>query len=81
MIRLENGTGRRMTNHLNKHAMHLIRLFMMAIDILEKEDIITYRKDEHELLMKIRGENFRRRTAPTGRNFMRFWQTTKSGFA
>ena len=22
--------------HLNKHAMHLIRLFMMAIDILEK---------------------------------------------
>lgn len=23
-------------NHLNKHAMHLIRLFMMAVDILEK---------------------------------------------
>lgn len=41
-------------NHLNKHAMHLIRLFMMAIDILEKEEIRTYRGEEHELLMKIR---------------------------
>jgi len=28
-------------NHLNKHAMHLIRLFMMGIDILEKGEIIT----------------------------------------
>lgn len=41
-------------NHLNKHAMHLIRLFMMALDILEKEEIITYRKEEHALLMDIR---------------------------
>lgn len=41
-------------NHLNKHAMHLIRLFMMAIDILEKEEICTYREKEHDLLMAIR---------------------------
>lgn len=41
-------------NHLNKHAMHLIRLFMMAVDILEKGKIITHRKDDLELLMKIR---------------------------
>ena len=27
--------------HLNKHAMHLIRLFMMALDILEKGEINT----------------------------------------
>ena len=47
-------------NHLNKHAMHLIRLFMMAIDILEKEEIITYRKDDHELLMKIRRGEFQK---------------------
>lgn len=40
--------------HLNKHAMHLIRLFMMALDILEKGEINTYRADEHELLMDIR---------------------------
>ena len=40
--------------HLNKHAMHLMRLFMMAIDILEKGEINTYREKEHELLMDIR---------------------------
>lgn len=40
--------------HLNKHAMHLIRLFMMALDILEKSEINTYRENEHELLMDIR---------------------------
>lgn len=40
--------------HLNKHAMHLIRLFMMALDILEKGEIITYREKEHDLLMDIR---------------------------
>ncbi|MDE6917099.1 MAG: nucleotidyltransferase domain-containing protein [Lachnospiraceae bacterium] len=41
-------------NHLNKHAMHLIRLFMMAIDILEKGEIRTCRQKEHRLLMDIR---------------------------
>ncbi len=30
--------------HLNKHAMHLIRLFMMALDILESGEINTYRE-------------------------------------
>lgn len=41
--------------HLCKHAMHLIRLFMMGIDILEKEEIITYREGkDHDLLMNIR---------------------------
>lgn len=41
-------------NHLNKHAMHLIRLFMMAIDILEKGEIITRRRDDLPLLLAIR---------------------------
>ena len=40
--------------HLNKHAMHLIRLYLMCIDILEKEEIITYRESDHDLLMNIR---------------------------
>lgn len=40
--------------HLNKHAMHLIRLFMMALDILEKGEINTYREKEQDLLMDIR---------------------------
>ena len=47
-------------NHLNKHAMHLIRLFMMAVDILEKGKIITHRRDDLELLMKIRSGGYLR---------------------
>lgn len=39
---------------LGKHSAHLIRLLMMCVDILEKEEIITYRRDEHDLLMSIR---------------------------
>ncbi len=41
-------------NHLNKHAMHLIRLFMMAVDILEKGEIRTRRTDDLPLLLAIR---------------------------
>ena len=44
--------------HLNKHAMHLIRLYLMCLDILEKEDIITYRESDHDLLMSIRSGDF-----------------------
>lgn len=45
-------------NHLNKHAMHLIRLFMMAIDILDKGVIATHRKNDLDLLLKIRNGAF-----------------------
>ena len=41
-------------NHLNKHAMHLIRLLMTVIDILENHTIITCRREDLPLLMKIR---------------------------
>ena len=44
--------------HLNKHAMHLVRLYLMCIDILEKEEIITYREKDHDLLMDIRAGKF-----------------------
>lgn len=40
-----------------KHMMHLIRLYMMCLDILEKEEIITYRP-EHDLLMDIRNGKY-----------------------
>ena len=35
--------------HLNKHAMHLVRLYLMCLDILEKEEIVAYRPagEEH----------------------------------
>lgn len=41
-------------DHLNKHAMHLIRLFMMAIDILEKGEIRTHREGDLPTLLAIR---------------------------
>ena len=47
-------------NHLNKHAMHLVRLFMMAIDILEKGEINTYRAKEHDLLLSIRNGEYQK---------------------
>ena len=45
-------------NHLNKHAMHLIRLLMTVIDILDRHVIITCRQDDLPLLMKIRNGGF-----------------------
>lgn len=45
-------------NKLGKHMMHLIRLYMMCLDILEKEKIITYRENEHDLLMDIRNGKY-----------------------
>ena len=45
-------------NKLGKHMAHLIRLYMMCIDILEKEEIITYRREEHDLLMSIRNGEY-----------------------
>lgn len=43
---------------LGKHMMHLTRLYFMAIDLLEKEEIITYREKEHDLLMSIRNGDY-----------------------
>jgi hypothetical protein len=38
---------------LNKHSAHLIRLYLMCLDILEKEDIITYRENDKDFLLSI----------------------------
>lgn len=38
--------------------MHLVRLYLMCLDILEKERIITYRAKEHDLLMDIRNGKY-----------------------
>lgn len=46
--------------HLNKHAMHLVRLYLMCLDILEKEEIITFREKDHDLLMDIRNGRYQR---------------------
>lgn len=42
---------------LSKHMCHLLRLYMMCIDILKDQEIITYREKDHDLLMNIRKNN------------------------
>lgn len=44
--------------HLCKHMMHLVRLYLMGIDILQKEEIITYRENDLDLLQHIRNGAF-----------------------
>ena len=42
------------SNHLNKHAMHLVRLYLTCFDILERKEIVTYRENDLELLKSVR---------------------------
>ena len=52
--------------HLNKHAMHLLRLFMMGIDILENKVIRTRRPDDElELLKAVRDGQFMKNSVLT----------------
>lgn len=44
--------------HLNKHAMHLVRLYRMGIEILEGKGIHTYREADRDLLLDIRNGQF-----------------------
>lgn len=43
---------------LGKHMMHLVRLYLMCFDILEKEEINTYREHDIPFLMEIRNGKF-----------------------
>lgn len=43
---------------INKHAMHLVRLYLMAFDILEKEEINTYRENDRAFLLDIRNGKY-----------------------
>ena len=45
-------------NKLGKHMCHLIRLYLMVFDILEKGEINTYREKEHDFLMAIRNGKY-----------------------
>ena len=40
--------------------MHLVRLYLMCLDILEKEEITTYRANDLDLLMSIRGGKYQK---------------------
>ena len=46
--------------HLNKHAMHLVRLYLMCFDLLESEKIQTYREEDLPLLRSIRAGEYQR---------------------
>ena len=52
-------------NKLGKHMMHLVRLYLMGIDILQEGKIITYRDKEHDLLMDIRNGKYLNDDVPT----------------
>lgn len=45
-------------NKLGKHMMHLVRLYLMCIDIMESGQIITFRKKDHDFLMDIRNGKY-----------------------
>ena len=44
--------------HLLKHSMHLVRLYLMGIDILQGKGIRTYREGDRELLLDIRNGKY-----------------------
>lgn len=55
--------GHRNTNaiehgKLAKHMMHLVRLYLMCLDILNNGEIITYREKDHDFLMEIRAGKY-----------------------
>ena len=43
---------------IGKHMLHLIRLFLMCFDILEKEEINTYRTNDIEFLLSVKNGLF-----------------------
>ena len=45
-------------NKLAKHMMHLIRLYLMCLDILNDGKIVTYREKDHDFLMDIRNGKY-----------------------
>ena len=44
--------------HLNKHAMHLIRLLIMGTELLEGKGVNTYRSKDRDFLLDIRNSKY-----------------------
>lgn len=62
-VRSYNKIGKRNSKAIEhgkiaKHMMHLVRLYLMCFDILEKGEINTYRSVEHDYLMEIRNGKY-----------------------
>lgn len=45
-------------NKVNKHAMHLLRLYKMANELMQTGTVCTYRSADHNLLMAIRNGEY-----------------------
>ena len=63
IVKTYKSIGKRNSNalehkKLNKHVMHLFRILLMAHDLISKQEIITYREDDHDFLMSIRNGYF-----------------------
>ena len=56
---------------INKHAMHLLRLYMMGVDIAKNKEIITKRVDEHDLLMDIRNGKYSDKNGTPNEDFFK----------
>lgn len=58
--KLNHRNSKKDFEHLDKHAMHLLRLYYMAFDLLENGEINTYREKERDFLLSVRQGKFRK---------------------
>lgn len=68
--KLNKRNNKKDDEHLNKHAMHLVRLYLMCLDILEKGEINTYREHDRDYLLEIRAGKYQK---PDGTFYMEFF--------
>ena len=61
--------------HLNKHMLHLIRLYVTLIDLLETGELHVYREKEHDLLMDIRSGKYRDENGGVSKEFRKMVAT------
>lgn len=45
-------------DNISKHCMHLVRMYLTLFDILDKQDIITFRGQDRKLLMEVKQGRF-----------------------
>lgn len=55
LMRIKRNQRNKPEEKIFKHAMHLTRLLLTGIEILQEGDLIVNRKQDHEMLMDIRG--------------------------
>ncbi len=56
--RLNSRNKKKGINKLDKHIMHLIRLYLTVFDILEKQEVHTYREYDKDFLLEVRKGKF-----------------------